>query len=390
VSLVSAATMSIEKVNEVVAAFGHEHRRAVNSERRAALTSSLFDVPRRSSLANMIFYEQGPELLRLLQEHAAPEWLGEAMKRPGSRPYSLSLWVVMGMYMSGRQQTYLNLGVKPGESVEEQRPEDLRTVVEFYSRVGHAYRNDDQLFPTPEVPTQPILDEKHLAQSLALAAPPTPDRLAAIKRTGASLNLYNFLQHGEQRDGIFGHGPYAGPAGSVVWFEEFNDLRNEFLPWAQLDCEPIPVGNVVFVHAADGVELEPNMFGALRVHPFDYEDSLRLIGAFTYAEDEARSLDDCELAAIAAIAERRHVLFFEQAVGWSDEYRIAYGAPLFANHVVPFFDLAGVPDGRRIVMDTFERGTGAAMAGLSPDADVPSFWTHLASDPSEPLYSPVR
>jgi hypothetical protein len=382
--------MNIEQVNQVVAAFGHEHRRAVHSERRAALTSSLFDVPRRSSLANMIFYQEGPELLRLLQQHATPEQLGEAMKRPGSRPYALSLWVVMGMYMSGRQQTYLDRGVKPGEAVDDLRPEDLRTVVEFYSRVGHVYRNDDQLFPTPEHPTQPILGERELARSLAVAEPPAPARLAAIKRTGASLNLYNFLQHGEQRDGIFGHGPYPGPEGSVVWFEEFNDLRNEFLPWAQLDCEPLPVANVVFVHAADGVELEPNMFGALRVHPFDYEDSLRLVGAFTYADGEARRLDDGELAAIAEIAERRHALFFEQAVGWSDEFRISYGAPLFANHIVPFFDLAGVPDGREIVRDRFERGTAAAIAGLSADADVPSFWTHLASDPSEPLYSPAR
>lgn len=381
--------MNMETVNEVVAAFGLEHRRAVNSERRAALTSSLFDVPRRSSLANAIFYDEGPRLLRLLQEHTTPEQLGAAMKRPGSRPYALSLWVVMGMYMSGRQQAYLDRGVEPGEAVEEERPDDLRTVVEFYSRAGHAYRNDDQLYPTPEVPTQPILAEEHLAQSLAVAAPPTPERLAAIKRTGASLNLYNFLQHGEQRDGIFGHGPYPGSDGSVVWFEEFNDLRNEFLPWAALDCESIPVRNVVFVHAADGVELEPNMFGALRVHPFDYEESLRLIGAFTYAEEQARSLDDVELAEIAEIADRRHALFFEAAVGWSDEFRIAYGAPLFANHIVSFFELAGVPDGRRIVMESFERGTAAAMAGLSADADVPSFWTHLAGDPSKPLYSPV-
>ena len=131
------------------------------------------------------------------------------------------------------------------------------------------------------------------------------------------------------------------------------------------------------------------MFGALRVHPFEYEDSLRLVGAFTYADAAARPFEDSELLEIAEIAERRHALFFEQAVGWSEEFRIAYGAPLFANHIAPFFELAGVPDGDRIVMDAFERGTPAAMAGLTPDADVPSFWTHLASDPSEPLFSPA-
>jgi hypothetical protein len=382
--------MSIEEVNEVVAIFGHEHRRAVGSERRANLTSSLFDVPRRSSLANRIFYEEGPALLRRLLERTTPEALGEAMKRPGSRPYALSLWVVLGMYLAGRQQVCLDQGVPAGESIDEPRYEDLRTVVDFYTRISGAYRNDDQLFPTPAVPTQPVLGEQQLARSLEVAEEPTAERLAAMRKAGANLTLHSFLLHGEQRDGLFSHGPYPGPDGSVVWFEEFNDLRNEILPWAQLDCEEIPVDNVVYVYAADGVELEANMFGALWVSPLDYESSLRLLGAFTYADDAPRRIEDAELETIATVAASRYALIFEQAVAWSDEFRIAYGAPLFANHLIPFFELAGVPDGARLVFDTFERATPAAMAGLRPDAEVPSFWTHLASDASRPLYSPVR
>ncbi|HEY2716684.1 MAG TPA: hypothetical protein VGI73_10750 [Solirubrobacterales bacterium] len=387
--LSAPAELSLAEVNAVMAAFGAEHRRAVASEGRANMTSSLFDVPRRSSLAAAIFYEQGPAMLRLLLRYTTPERLGAAMKRPGSRPYGLSLWVVLGSYLTGRQQVHLDSGVAPGEPVADRRPEDLRTVVEFFVRVSRAYRDDDELFPTPAVPTQPILAEEVLAQVLAVAEAPTPERLATVHRTGANLTLHSFLVHGEQRDGLFGHGPYPGPEGSVVWFEEFNDLRNAVLPWAQLECEPLPVDNVVNLYAADGVTVEANMFGAVRVDPLDYEGSLRLLGSFTYADGAPRRLGDEELAAIAALAEQRYARIFEQAVEWSDDYRIAYGAPLFANHLIPFFELAGVPDGAGFVLDRFERGTAAALAALRSDPEPPSFWSHLASDASRPLYSPA-
>jgi hypothetical protein len=385
----AGATIDLAAANSVIRAFGAEHHRAVKSERRAGLKSSLFDVPGRSSLGNMLFYLEAPDLLRTLAEYATPEEIGAAMKVPGSRPYALSHWVVMGAFAEGRQQHYLDLGSPPGEPVDDPRSEDLIAVVDFYVRVGRTYREDGNVFPAPGHLTQAILTPERVEESLALAAEPSPNFLAAVKRTAASLSLHNFLQHGEQRDGIFGHGPYPGPDGTTVWFEEFNDLRNEVLPWSNLEAE-LPVPNVVFVYAADGVETEANLFGVLRASPFNFHDRLRLAGAFSYADGQATPLDEAALAAISEIAERRHGLLFEQAVGWSDEYRVTYGAPLFANHLIPFFELAGVPGGRDLVLERFEASTPLVMETLRRGIGEGTFWHHLDAVAGEDLYSPAR
>lgn len=381
--------MDLDEINAIVRRFGAEHQRSVLSEQREKLTSVMFDVPRRSSLGNALFYEHGAGLIRELEAAMTPEAIGKAMKRPGSRPYTLSLWVVMGAYLGGRQQTLLDLGVQPGESVDDPRVEDLVTVVEFYARVARAYREDGGLFPVPGDLNQRILASPTLADVLASAEAPRSGLLAAMRRAAASLTLFNFMQHGEQRDGIFGHGPYRGPNDTIVWFEEFNDLRNDVLPWASLDAEPIPVENVVLVYGAPDVEVEANMFGALRVTPLEFDDRLDLIAAVTRVGDTMVALDEDLLAEVAARADERQALLFETAFSWPTAFRVAYGASLFANHLVPFFDLAGVPDGRALVLDRFAASTAAALAPIL-SGEVPSFWQHLATVPNDQMYSPAR
>ena len=81
---------------------------------------------------------------------------------------------------------------------------------------------------------------------------------------------------------------------------------------------------------------------------------------------------------------------FMKAVEWDDAYKIAYGGPLFANHLTPFFQLAGVPDvddaGRR-VMAACEATAERRVADLL-GADVPSIWAHFGATEDD-LYWPM-
>jgi hypothetical protein len=382
--------MDLTEANAIVQRFGAEHQRAVLSERRDRLTSALFDVPRRSSLGNVLYYEHLGGLLRDLLTSVTPEEIGRLMKRPGSRPYALSLWVVLGAYLSGRQQVMLDRGLPPGEPIADDRVDDLLTVVEFFARVARVYREDGSLFPEPGNANQTILTPETTAEVLATAGPPDEARLAAVRRGAASLTLYNFMQHGEQRDGVFGHGPYAGPDGATVWFEEFNDLRNDLLPWSTIDAPALPVPNVVFAHAAKGVEVEANMFGAMRVTPLDLEGRLELVTALTYGENGITPLANDELEAIAACADARQAAMFQTAYGWSDDFRVEYGAVLFANHLIPFFDLAGRSDGRELVLERFSQTAAAGLAPLLSDPEIPSFWHHLGTVQNDRMYTPAQ
>jgi hypothetical protein len=375
--------------NAVMVAFGTEHQRAVKSENRATLNSSLFDVPGRSTVGNLLMYQEGPDLLRILGERISPEELGARMKQLGSRPYALNHWVVMGGFVEGRQQHLIDLGTGQEPVVDDPRADDLITVADWYVRVGRAYREDGHAFAAPGHLSQEILAPDAVAAAMATAVEPDPALIAAVKRTGASLGLHNFLLHGEQRDGIFGHGPYAGPDETTVWFEEFNDLGNSLLPWG--DVQPrLPVSNVVFGYAAAGMKTEANLFGVLRVTPHDFQDRLRLVTALTQEDGEIRSLTIAELEEISELAEQRHASLFEQAVSWTDEFRIAYGGPLFANHLSPFFDLAGDPEGAALVHERFDRALPAVLEQMPRGMGDGTFWKHLATAPDAALYSRAK
>ena len=56
-----------------------------------------------------------------------------------------------------------------------------------------------------------------LAPVVALLEPFDADAYGEARRVLATLDGYSFLAHGEQRDGIFGHGPYPGPDGTVLF-----------------------------------------------------------------------------------------------------------------------------------------------------------------------------
>jgi hypothetical protein len=380
------AILDLEAANDVMVAFGAEHQRAVKSENRAALNSSLFDVPGRSTVGNILLYQEAPDLIRRLNERISPEELGARMKVPGSRPYALNHWVVMGGFVEGRQQYLIDNGVGSDAVIDDPRSDDLITVADWYDRVGRAYREDGNPFPRPPYLTQEILTPDAVAAAMANAVKPDTELMEAVKRTGASLALHNFLLHGEQRDGIFGHGPYTDD-GSTVWFEEFNDLSKSHLPWSYVEPE-LPVSNVVFGYAAQAgeIESEANLFGVLRVAPHDFLDRLLLVSPLTQDGGELRSLTIAELEEISDLAEQRYAKLFEQAVDWTDEFRIAYGGPLFANHFSPFFDLAGDPEGAALVHERFDSALPKVLAEMPRGMGEGTFWHHLATAADGALY----
>ena len=70
---------------------------------------------------------------------------------------------------------------------------------------------------------------------------------------------------------------------------------------------------------------------------------------------------------------------FMKAVEWDDAYKISYGGPLFANHLTPFFQLAGLD-----VDDAGRRGWRPARrprSGGSPTSSAAGaqIWSHFGA-----------
>ena len=120
--------MSVDRINELIRFFGEHEKAALRAEKRGAMRSVLFDLPRRSVLGWQVKYEHEAGFLREVAAVVPPEELGRRMKIPGSRPYYLQLFLLMQDTLGARQQRMLELGLREGDPFPEERLEVHREI----------------------------------------------------------------------------------------------------------------------------------------------------------------------------------------------------------------------------------------------------------------------
>jgi hypothetical protein len=380
--------ISIERLNELINVFGETQKHAMRAERREALRSILFDLARRSPLGWECFYEHQVPFLREIAELAAPDELGRRMRGLGRRPYAIQPFILMCSHFGWRQQLMLDAGLREGEPFAGDHPADLAVLCDFWAKMMDGYRQDGYLLPEQTDLSLRILSPAELALLDAGTADGGSNDLPAVRRMAATLELYNFVLHGEQRDGIFGHGPYPLDDGSVLFVREFNDLRNDYLPWASTNAQN-PWDSIVIGYRGRGVNVACDLFGSMTVTPHEFADLLDGICVFgVRGSDAPVALNADDVAEVMSAAADAQEELYLAALSWDDHFKIAYGAPLFANHLWPIAALAGAePEmGDRIKVafaETAERRTDALLAG-----EVPSVWAHMGDYPGA-MYWPV-
>jgi hypothetical protein len=379
---------ALARANEVVAAYGASIRSFFQAEKRDELTSVLFDVPRRSLLGWHCLYRHAPEFFAELWAQTTPEEFGRRMARPGTRPYQLQLAILALGFLAARQHLLMDRGLAMGDPLPG---EDVDRTVEFVlnlERMQRSYRIDGTLVPDETGFTTRILAAADLERVAARLEPTDPERYQPIRQAVAKLQMFAFLFHGEQRDGVFGHGPYD-VNGATVFFREINDLQNNYVPWA-LDEPRSPVPNVVVAYQVDDVRVTCDVFGSLVADPHDFADRLEAVAILTAGAGDLRPLDGEEVEAVQQAAALGTRKLFGTMARWDDEYKLRYGGPLFANHMKTFFDLQGIDGtiGDRL-MDTFEESAKELCAGIL-QRDTTAVWKHMARGATDCFWPVVR
>ena len=378
------SSLTLVELNRYIRLFGASQKAFMRSENRALLRSVLFDVPRRSSIGWYCFYDRAPDLLRSLVKQISPEEIGRRMRRLCSRPYYLQLSILMCSYFGARQQLILDCGLGPGQPFPGEKPEDARFVVDFWQRACRAYRSDGHALPNQVHGTQPILargDIEHLDAQLAAADPAVHQRL---RRLAATLELYVFILHGEQRDGLFAHGPYEVGGDRQLVVQEFTDLQNDYLPWAATEAHN-PYPQLALVRRTKGLGSHFDLFGGVLWDAADLAPCVEAEGLFTRTDDGSIvpvSLDEVERIESCAAAAQNEL--FLKAADWSPRYKAEYGVHLFANHLYPFFELlpSGQDWGERIRTE-FETSAADVLDDLLAGETVPSIWNFMATTKGE-------
>jgi hypothetical protein len=380
-----------EHLNGLIQLFGENLKHEMRAERRETMQSVLFDLPRRSLLGWFALYEHEAAFIRELLERVSPEDVGRRMKVPGTRPYHLQLFIVACSYLLARHQRMLELGVASGEPFPEEREDDLACVLDFWERASRAYRNDGQVLPVEAGGTLPVLGDEHLRVVGELLRPARGEAYTEIRRTAATLELFSFVLHGEQRDGVFGHGPYPGDDGRTIFVKEFNDLRNDYLPWAATETR-IPLANVIVAQECHDTAVRCDMFGGLVTDPIEIDDRLDRVVVLTQAGGALRTLEAEEIEAVREAAATAQIELYMRAIEWTQRYKIEYGARLFANHLKPFFDVSGM-DGdtaRRIALACDETASRMVddLLATAERGEIAAVWGDIGTTPG-PLLRPV-
>jgi len=373
--------ISLDEMNRCIAQFGAAQKAFMRQEKRAALRSILFDVPRRSSLGWHCYYQAAGPLLRELTARLTPEEAGRRMKRLCSRPYYLTLSILMCSFFGARQQRLLDAGVRFGDALPSEgasQIDDALLLVDFWKRACQTYRNDGSLLPSLAGYTQPILTPQTVHELDARLTPSTPELRHLLRRLAATLELYSFILHGEQRDGIFAHGPYPLPGGAQLVVHEFTDLQNDFLPWAQTASRNLYPNLAIALRLKD-VQTRFDLFGGVLCEPREIAPVAE--GLFTRAEEgTVRAVPFEKVPEIQQHAADAQNELYLKAAEWTPRYKAEYGVHLFANHLREFFRLAGMgAEWDEIIRSRFQ---AAAEAGLEPMLDrsePPSIWPFMAA-----------
>ena len=205
-----------------------------------------------------------------------------------------------------------------------------------------------------------------------------------LRRLAATLELYVFILHGEQRDGLFAHGPYEVGDGSQLMVLEFTDLQNDYLPWAGTE-DRVPYANLALARRVRGARMHFDMFGGIRWDVPELAPFVEAEGLFTRTADgriEQVPMDGLQEIEDSAAAAQNEL--FLKAAEWSPRYKAEYGAYLFANHLLPFFQWAtdGEDWGRRIG-DGFTEVAESLLDRMLADEELPSIWSFMATTEGE-------
>ena len=368
----------------MVALFGSSQKNFMRLEQRSSLRSALFDVPRRSSLGWIGIHQHAPSLLRQLTTFVTPEEIGRRMKQLCSRPYYLQLSILMCSFFGARQQLNLDHGLKPGDPLpgeDDAGIEDALFLVDFWRRVARTYRNDGCLLPAENGYTQAVLPQTTVEELAHRVESCTPEHHRSVRRLAATLDLYSFILHGEQRDGTFGHGPYPQPDGTIIVIHEYNDLCNQFLPWARTATRNLYPNLAIVRRLKAEVQTRFDLFGSILYTPAD-------VDGFIVAESLLTRTDDGTLQQVAweeipeiqyRAAEAQNELYVK-AAGWTTRYKAEYGIYLFANHFYPFFQIAGLdPSWGETIRRSFEAALSPLVEPMLQKAEIPSIWSFMAA-----------
>ena len=192
---------------------------------RTSYSSQLIPVTPYVTVSCIEAFLRYPEAVATIATAMPPEEIGAAARRPGCQADSVFLWGVANFFLLGRNVMAM---VDPSlDSLER-----THTVLDFWARASHAYRDGPHLHAAEVGNRVDVLPSEMVAHLAAGATGVGEERRDRIRRANATIINHLFLLYFDTRVGHADNGPYRLEDGRTLIVRDFYRLGQSDFSWS--------------------------------------------------------------------------------------------------------------------------------------------------------------
>jgi hypothetical protein len=331
---------SLEEWNWLVHKAGAAYKSELSA--RTVFESELFGMNTYILMSMMEDCLQVPDRLRTILRHTTPTDLVRRDLPIGNKRSFINLAAMPLHYLTGRE-----LFVDLGENDLADGLEDQLTVLRFWREATIAARTDGVLFNMDAEPANSshVVGEALLDEIRGELRPADEQLKGAIRKFGARLTAYAFLENCDARTAVCDTGPYVLEDGSFLALRETCTDRDGDFPWLDGIRDTLPYHHFVIAHRLPGsVRMDHNVWGTAWVSPSDLRADLIEPGVFWADDGTLRPLGTDELEAATTAIRGAHRALYQRLAETDPEERNLYATQMYAWKLKPWARLAGCFD----------------------------------------------
>lgn len=322
----------------------HEGGAAYKSElsARTVFESELFGMNTYILMSMMEDYLRVPERIATIRRHATPAELVRRVLPVGNKRSFINLAAMPLHYLTGRE-LYVDLG----ENTLADGLEDQLAVLRFWREATIAMRTDGVLYNMHAEPANSshVVSDALLGEIRGHLRPADDEHKAAIRKFGARLTAYAFLENCDARTAVCDTGPYVLEDDSFLALRETCADGDGDFPWLDGIRETLPFHHFVIAHRLPAsVRMDNNVWGTAWFTPSDYQSDIVETRVFCTDGDTLRPLELADLAEATAAIRKAHRALYQRLAETDAEVRNLYATSMYAWKLKAWARLAGCYD----------------------------------------------
>jgi hypothetical protein len=322
----------------------HEGGAAYKSElsRRTVFESELFGMNTYILMSQLEDYLRVPDRIRTIRSHASPAELVARALPIGNKRSFINLAAMPLHYLTGRE-----LFVDLDENKLSDGLTDQLEVLRFWREATIAMRTDGVLWNMDAEPpdSSHVVGDELMAEILGHLVEADAATKSAIRKFGARLTAYAFLENCDARTAVCDTGPYVLPDGSFLALRETcADGEGDF-PWLDGIRETLPYHHFVIAHRLPGaVKMDNNVWGTAWFTPSDYQSDIIATRVFCTDSGRLEPLSATQLDEATAAIRKAHRALYQRLAETDPEERNLFATQMYAWKLKPWARLAGCYD----------------------------------------------